>query len=122
MEKRPLTPGQKTSYSLNIKDNMQIKWTARAVERVQEQADYISVSSPAAAGKWIEKIFDTTWKILDEQPEAGRMFPFLNSKNIRELIIGSHRIIYQIAFNEECIYILTVRNCREDTTEESFLK
>ncbi len=100
---------------------MQVEWTNRALTKVQEQADYISMESMALAGRWVEKLFNTTQKMLSDQPEIGRMVPFLDSKSIREIIIGSYRVIYKVAFEEGYIYILTVRSCREDIAEDSYL-
>lgn len=39
--------------------------------------------------------------------EAGRIVPEKNEENVRELIEGNYRIIYEI-ISEDLIYILTV--------------
>ena len=54
-------------------------------------------------------IFFETCKVLEQFPNAGRIVPETGKANIRELIVGSYRIIYSI-INSEMIDILTVHH------------
>ena len=48
-------------------------------------------------------------EMLEEYPKAGRIVPEINNKNIREIIVGFYRVIYQITAPER-IDILTVHH------------
>ncbi|WMJ72192.1 type II toxin-antitoxin system RelE/ParE family toxin [Cytophagaceae bacterium ABcell3] len=87
---------------------VQIIWIKRAIQDLNDIAEYIAKDSPRYADLTIEKIFDKT-QILKEYPEMGRVVPEINDNKIRELISGRYRIIYEIK-NSELIEILTVNH------------
>ena len=89
---------------------MKIIWTEKAVEKLEEYADYIALDKPIAAVKWAEKIQNSVNK-LDEFPNIGREVPELKRPDIRELIEGEYRIIYRLESNR--IYILTVYHSKQ---------
>ncbi len=82
---------------------MKIIWSPLAIDRAAEIAGYISLDNPAAANKWIEKIFEKV-EVLSTSPE-------INSKEIRELIFGNYRIIYRL--EKPHISILTIRHDKQ---------
>ena len=49
--------------------------------------------------------------ILEQFPRIGRVVRGLKSRNVRELIEGNYRIIYQIV-NEDLIHILSFRHTK----------
>lgn len=49
---------------------------------------------------------------LLSQPRSGRRMPEFNNENLREIISGNYRIIYQI--KKDAVYIQTVRHVRQD--------
>ncbi len=89
---------------------MKIIWSPLSIDRTAEIADYISLDNPSAAERWIENIFKKV-DILDSSPKAGRIVPEIERDEIRELIYGNYRIIYQI--KKVCVYILTVRHGKQ---------
>jgi toxin ParE1/3/4 len=89
---------------------MKIFWSPLAIQRVQEISDYIAKDSKRAALKWVDSIFDKV-EILGTSSEIGRKVPELNRADIRELIFGNYRIIYQLRKNQ--IAILTVRHFKQ---------
>ncbi len=86
---------------------MKIEWSPLAIEQVTDFALYIAEDKPMAADKWVVSIFKTVEK-LSAFPKSGRMVPEFGRDEIRELIHGNYRIIYQMHFS--VIEILTVRH------------
>lgn len=89
---------------------MIIEWSALAIERITEIADYIAADKPQAAQNWVNTIFDTV-ENLAKFPELGREIPEIRDDRFREIIKGNYRIIYK--FEGETISILTVRHGRQ---------
>ena len=94
---------------------MKIQWSPLAIERIGEISDYIAQDSPMAAERWVLSIFDRVEQIKDFS-KSGRFVPEINRKDIRELIIANHRIIYRI--ESKVISILTVRHFRQILPDE----
>jgi addiction module RelE/StbE family toxin len=86
-------------------------WTDPAVEDLQAISDYISKDSEYYASIFIGELIQSVEKLI-EFPEIGRMVPEYQRKDIRELIVQSYRIIYQIEDNR--ILILTVVHGRKE--------
>jgi toxin ParE1/3/4 len=57
--------------------------------------EFIFQDSPATARAFINKIFNKI-EILHTFPVIGRVVPEFEDKNIRELLVGSYRIVYLI--------------------------
>ena len=89
---------------------MKIIWSPLAIDRTSEIAEYISQDNPAAAQKWVDKIFEKV-DSLQFSPEIGRIVPEIERKEIRELIFGNYRIIYRL--EKTNIFILTVRHSKQ---------
>ena len=81
-------------------------WTDQAIDDLGDIGDYIAENSEMYAKLTIQKIYERT-DILKSFPQAGRIVPEKNEENVRELIEGNYRIIYEIV-SENLIYILTV--------------
>ena len=73
---------------------MRIIWSPLAVERISEISDYIAEDNPDASIKWIESVFKVI-KRLTDYPESGRVVPEFGKPNLREIIHGHYRIIYE---------------------------
>lgn len=87
---------------------VQIIWIKRAIDDLNDIADYIAKDSPRFADLTVDKIFNKT-QILKEYPEIGRVVPEIRDPNIRELIEGNYRIIYEVKC-QDIIEILTIHN------------
>ena len=94
---------------------MKIQWSPLAVERIGKISDYIAQNSPMAAERWVHSIFDRVEQIKDFS-KIGRSVPEINRKDIRELIIANHRIIYRL--EPKVVSILTVRHTRQILPDE----
>ena len=86
---------------------MNIQWSPFAIDKVTNIALYIAEYKPIAADKWVLSIFDAV-EGLSSFPNLGRIVPEFNRDEIRELLHGNYRIIYQVS--SSVIEILTVRH------------
>lgn len=83
----------------------EIRWTTSASSDVEGIADYIARDSGSYAAVLVTGIRDAA-RTLDTLPDLGRVVPELENPNIRELIVGSYRLIYRT--DPEAVYILAV--------------
>lgn len=72
-----------------------VKWTTPAKEDLKQIYDYIAKDSKFYARKVSQDIVDKS-EILKFFPKIGRIVPEMGDSNIRELIIYSYRLIYEI--------------------------
>jgi toxin ParE1/3/4 len=84
-------------------------WTDSAIQDLNDIGDYIAKDSEKYAQITVNGLFDSV-DILEYYPFSGKIVPEYENENIREIIKGNYRIVYQIVGNER-IDILTVHNC-----------
>ena len=84
---------------------VQIEWTERSLEDLNEIHDYIARDSKSYANLFIKKLYDAVQK-LKEFPKMGRIVPEVNILSVREIIFQNYRIIYRIMI--DYIEIITV--------------
>ena len=72
-----------------------VEWTDPAKQDLKSIHDYIATDSKLYAKKVSFEIVEKTEK-LNLFPEIGRIVPEIGDPKIRELIIYSYRIIYEI--------------------------
>ena len=87
-----------------------MKGSPLAIGRLTEIAKYIALDNPAAAERWVDKMFVLV-EGLSDFPERGRKVPEIGDKLIREIISGNYRIIYKQENGE--VLILTVRHVKQ---------
>ncbi|MFC1233790.1 type II toxin-antitoxin system RelE/ParE family toxin [Vibrio sp. F74] len=92
---------------------MKVVWSPLALEKLGDAAEFIALDDPEAARNWINEIFDKA-DLLGTLPEMGRMVPEMPHTQYREILFGHYRIIYSLGLE---IRILTVRNCRQQLTD-----
>lgn len=83
-------------------------WTARSLKDLEEIGEYISRDSASYARLTLEKLIDTTG-LLEKNLQIGRIVPEIKQRDIREIITGNYRIIYQTK-EKQYAYILTVHH------------
>ena len=95
---------------------MKVIWSPLAIRRSYEAADYIARDKPEAALRWLDGLFASTDRLV-KFPESGRMVPEIGLPEYREIIYGSHRVIYRI--EPAAVWVLTVRHSKQlfDATE-----
>jgi plasmid stabilization system protein ParE len=80
-----------------------VAWTESAWRDLEEVADYIAKDSPHYAGAFIHEVRDAA-RSLAYLAERGRTVPEFNDPRIRELIVKSYRLLYQVT--ERTTYVL----------------
>jgi plasmid stabilization system protein ParE len=86
----------------------EIVWSPRAIKDIDEIATYIAKDSLQYAEAQT-RLFFSTVEVLERYPYRGRVVPELGADNIRQLLCGHYRIIYEV-FSEDEIGILTVHH------------
>jgi plasmid stabilization system protein ParE len=84
-------------------------WTDQAITDI---GDYIGENSEKYTKLTVKKLFERP-EILKTFPQTGRIVPEKNEENLRELIEGNYRIIYEIVSADQ-INILTVYHSARD--------
>jgi toxin ParE1/3/4 len=82
-----------------------VGWTDRALQNLEEIDAYIARASPGAASRWVQKLIAAAEQAA-VAPFAGRVVPEKNRQDIREVFVRTYRIAYRI--RETRIDILTV--------------
>jgi toxin ParE1/3/4 len=72
-----------------------VEWSRRALQDLENIAEFIGRDSPTYAGTVIKKIVSQT-RMLAQFPRTGRKVPEFDDENVRELIVYSYRIIYRL--------------------------
>lgn len=85
----------------------EIVWTSSALKDLNEIGEYIATDSPRYAEITIDKLFNKV-EILRNHHRLGRIVPEADQENIRELIEGNYRIIYEII--NDSLFVLTVHH------------
>ncbi|MPN40174.1 hypothetical protein SDC9_187710 [bioreactor metagenome] len=88
-----------------------VKWSRTAMEDLKRIYDYISEGSVIYAKQVVEEIINKS-DYLKDYPNIGRVIPELNNLRIRELIIYSYRMVYQV--ESEDVEILALVHSRKN--------
>lgn len=86
---------------------VEVIWTNNALLDLNEIGEYIAKDSPKYTEITVSKHYNKV-EVLVEYPKIGRVVPEAEQENLRELIEGNYRIIYEIA--EDSIYIMSVHH------------
>ncbi len=73
-----------------------VKWSVPARNDLKQIHDYIATDSKYYARMVIQEIVAKT-ETLTELPEIGRIVPEISDQNIRELLVYSYRLVYEIS-------------------------
>lgn len=73
----------------------QVAWAETAWRDLERIADYIAEDSAGYAAAFVRRVRDRA-RSLEEMAERGRAVPELEEPAVRELIVGSYRLIYEI--------------------------
>lgn len=84
---------------------MKIAWAEEAEDEVAEIVLYIANDNPAASLNWYAKIKKAVLQIQNF-PYAGRETPEFADVEMREVLVGSYRVMYNI--RESGVYIYKV--------------
>jgi len=85
----------------------QVRWTPQAADDLDTIAEFIARDSPHFAALLVANVLQAVDRLIDF-PESGRIVPEIDNKSIREVILGSYRIIYHR--RREAVEVLTVHH------------
>jgi toxin ParE1/3/4 len=86
-------------------------WSTPARNDLKQIYDYIAKDSKYYATNVVEKII-TKAENINEFPEIGRVVPEIGDENVRELIIYSYRLIYEVV--PDNVQILAIIHGKRD--------
>lgn len=89
---------------------VEINWTKQSIKDIDNTANFIAQDSEKYASIQVLRFLEVV-KILEKQPQAGKVVSETNKKDIRELVFGNYRIIYKIK-SEKIIDILTIHHSK----------
>jgi len=72
-----------------------VEWAESALRALEEAAEYISKDSPAYAAALVVGATQRAGS-LDRFPRRGRPVPEYQDPEVREVFVGSYRLIYRI--------------------------
>lgn len=84
---------------------MKLKWSETASRDLLSIRRYIAEDNPNAAKNWIARLRSRAGDAV-HAPLAGRKVPELFRDDVREVIEGNYRIVYQV--HNDHISVLTV--------------
>jgi len=99
---------------------VEVIWQPQALNDISGIAEFISKESFSYAQIQTERFFERA-TVLQNFPLSGRIVPELGTEQLRELIIGSYRMIYYVA-SESRVEILTVHHNNMLLSNNSFFK
>lgn len=76
-----------------------VEWAGSAWIDLAEIAEYLERDSPSYAGAFVREVREAS-RSLRSFSERGRIVPELQDPNLRELILGSYRLLYRVYENE----------------------
>ena len=91
-------------------------WSQQAVVDLRSVHDFIARDSRYYAKKVVHDIRELGDE-LNELPKMGRIVPELNEEAVRELLLYSYRMIYEI--KDEDIFVLAVVHQRKNLKDEN---
>jgi plasmid stabilization system protein ParE len=71
----------------------EIRWTFQAIEDLEAIRDYVARDSDNYARLLVERLYHSVDR-LSAFPDSGRMVPEFQRPDLREVILGSYRIVY----------------------------
>ena len=84
---------------------MRVRWTREAVNQLQGIYDYIARDSTEYALQTVDRLIKRSRQIADF-PYSGRMVPEFEVPEIREIIVGSYRLVYTL--DPETLYVVAL--------------
>ena len=90
---------------------MKVVWARRAIADLEAIADFIGQDSPHYAAVTVSGLAKAA-RPLETFPRMGRRVPEAESDDVRELIVGSYRLMYRL--EAERILVVAVIHGRRD--------
>ena len=84
---------------------MKVVWTEQAWRRLVEIEEFIGRDDPRAASRLVDRLIERG-EALSDHANRGRKLPELPESGLRELVVGSYRLVYRRSVRT--IEVLTV--------------
>ncbi len=99
----------------------QIEWAESAVASLIDAIEYIARDSPSYAAAFAVRV-ERAAASLDAFPERGRRVAEFRDPAVRELLVGSHRLIYRVGANRVLLLAIVhqsrdLAGLMDDTTQ-----
>ena len=88
-----------------------VKWAGRAKADLRSAVEYIRKQSPAGAAAFLGQALETARSLADLS-ERGRAVPELDDPDIRELLVGSYRLLYEV--HADAVWVLRMVHGNRD--------
>jgi len=88
-----------------------IIWAEPALSDLKEIVGHIALDSPAYAERFGLRLVEAPRR-LEMFPRVGRIVPEFGDEDIRELIYGAYRIVYQIR-GDACYIVAVIHGSRD---------
>jgi toxin ParE1/3/4 len=85
----------------------EVRWTPQAADDLEAICLFIARDAPQVAAAFADRVLRATDQ-LAHFARLGRIVPELGIDNLREVVVGSYRVIYRI--RDEDIQVLTVHH------------
>ena len=86
----------------------EVRWAPQAADDLDAICEFIARDSPEMAAIFADRVLRATEQ-LSKFPRSGRIVPELKISAIRELIVGSYRVIYRV-LRESDTQLLTIHH------------
>lgn len=85
---------------------MRVHWSSKALEQLADIADYLRQYSAGAATRVEDELIVASQRLAN-YPQLGRVVPEGSFDEVRELLVGSYRLVYIVTdFSIEIITVL----------------
>src|SRR5712692_7497705 len=85
----------------------EVRWTPQAADDLDAICLFIARDARQVAATFADRVLRATDRLVNN-PGMGRVIPELGIQNIREIIVGSYRVIYRIRHDD--IHLLTIHH------------
>ena len=85
----------------------EVRWTPQAADDLESITEFISQDSPHYARLFATDVVEAVEQVASF-PNLGRIVPERNDPLIREILLGSYRIVYRL--RAELVELLTIHH------------
>jgi addiction module RelE/StbE family toxin len=86
---------------------VRVSWTPQAADDLEAICLFIARDTPQIAATFADRVVTATDR-LECHPRMGRVVPELGLEDLREILVGSYRVIYRVRDDE--VHLLTVHH------------
>ncbi len=87
----------------------ELRWSEQALDDLDAVCLFIARDAPIAAKIFASKAFETSDR-LEDAPRLGRVVPELGMEIVREVFVGSYRLIYRYHTDWDVVEVLTLHH------------